>query len=59
MKNYCKVKVLAEKLNMSEATIWRWVRVGKLPRPFKPTRRCSLFDMAKWQEASDKMTGEV
>jgi len=57
MKNYGKAKGLSKKLNVSESTIWRWVAQGKLPQPFRPTKRSSLFDMEECQKAIDKMAG--
>ncbi|MDX8384434.1 MAG: AlpA family transcriptional regulator [Ghiorsea sp.] len=59
MKNYQKVKQLAACLHVSESTIWRWVAVGKLPKPFRPTQRTTLFDVEKCQAAIDKMAGEA
>jgi len=57
MKNYCRANILAEKLNISESCVWRWVALGKLPQPFRPTKRSSLFDMEECQKAIDKMAG--
>jgi len=59
MKNYQRAKQLAAHLQVSEATVWRWVAQGKLPKPFKPTQRTTLFDVELCQAAIDKMASEV
>lgn len=32
------------KLPVSPATIWRWVKLGKFPRPFSMGMRCTVWD---------------
>ena len=55
MKEYVRVAELAGKIKVSKSTIWRWVQEGRLPKPFKPTLRTTLFDMEACQKAMDKM----
>ena len=44
---------------MSQATIWRWVRAGKFPKPFTIGDRCTVWDAAEVDEwiASSKANG--
>ena len=32
------------RLPVSQATIWRWVRAGKFPKPFTMGDRCTVWD---------------
>ncbi|PCH52632.1 MAG: AlpA family transcriptional regulator [Flavobacteriaceae bacterium] len=58
-KEFARAKQLGNRFAVSESTIWRWVRRGILPKPFKPTQRTSLFDVKECQIAIDKMAGET
>ena len=33
------------RLPVSPATVWRWVKEGKFPRPFKLGPNCTVFDL--------------
>jgi predicted transcriptional regulator len=33
-------------LPVGQATIWRWVRDGKFPKPFTMGERCTVWDKA-------------
>ena len=55
MQQYIRVKEISEKLGVSTSTIWRWVAEGKLPKPFKPTKRTTLWPADAVQEFVDKM----
>lgn len=33
-------------LPVSQATIWRWVRNGKFPKPYRMGDRCTVWDAA-------------
>lgn len=35
---------LADHYNVSRNTIWRWVKLGRLPKPIKLSPGCSRFD---------------
>jgi predicted DNA-binding transcriptional regulator AlpA len=35
------------KLPVSPATIWRWVREGKFPKPFKLSESITVWDLAQ------------
>jgi predicted DNA-binding transcriptional regulator AlpA len=37
-------KNLNGKLPVSKATIWRWVRSGRFPKPFKLSERVTVWD---------------
>ena len=37
-------------LPVSPATIWRWVREGKFPKPFKIGQRVTAWNLASVQE---------
>jgi len=54
-----RAKELGSSIGVCQATIWRWVRQGKLPQPIRPTKRTSLFDVAKCREALEEMDSEV
>jgi len=45
-KKFGKAKYLADRYSVNQSTIWRWVATGKIPQPFRPTKRTSLFDIA-------------
>ena len=45
MSNYINVKQLAERLGVSESTIWNHVKIGTLPRPYK------IGHLYRWDEA--------
>jgi predicted DNA-binding transcriptional regulator AlpA len=32
---YASVKTVAHAFETSEATVWRWTKAGKLPKPYK------------------------
>jgi len=59
MKQYehklVRVKELGAIIGVCQSTIWRWVKLGKLPQPIRPTKRTSLFDVAKCMEALSAM----
>jgi len=51
MKKYIRAKTLAKILGVSKSTIWRWVAEGRLPKPYRPTSRTSLFDVGACLDA--------
>jgi prophage regulatory protein len=53
---YLSDKKLAERYDTHRATIWRWVREGKLPKPVKLTSgstRWSIADLEQWEAGKD------
>lgn len=48
-------KQIAQRLGISRATTWRWVKNGHFPKPIKISAGCTrwrLTDLEKWE--SDK-----
>ncbi len=46
-KKWASDKWLAEYYEVSRATIWRWVKIGKLPAPEKIGENCTRWDFEK------------
>jgi prophage regulatory protein len=44
-------KTLAEYYEVDRSTIWRWVKIGKLPPPEKIGDNCTRWDFQKIQES--------
>jgi hypothetical protein len=40
-------------------TIYRWVREGKIPPPYKPSRNKTLFDPDEQRAARDRMKAAI
>lgn len=38
------------KLPVSPATVWRWVREGKFPKPFKLSKSVTVWDIGQVDE---------
>ena len=51
----CVLNRAAVYLATSEATIWRLVQRGDLPKPIKQGSRCSLFETAWLDAYADKL----
>ena len=49
MEKYLSDKTLASQMEVSRATIWRWVKEGKLPSPVK-INRCTRWSEREVQE---------
>lgn len=45
------------KLPVSKATIWRWVRQGRFPKPFKLGDRVTVWDMDEVENFISKQSG--
>lgn len=44
---------MAEMLGVSTPTIWRWAKVGQLPKPVKLSAGCTRWkeqDISEWME---------
>ena len=48
-------KKLANYFDVSRATIWRWVKTGKLPQPVRITPGCSRWRLS---EVKERMSSE-
>ncbi|MDA1136425.1 MAG: hypothetical protein O2916_09310 [Proteobacteria bacterium] len=59
MKKYIRAKSLAEALNISQCTIWRYAAAGIIPQPIRPTKRTSLFDVDATFEALEKINTDT
>lgn len=49
---YLSDSQLAQRYNVSRATIWRWSSEGRIPKPVKLTPGCTrwrLADISKWE----------
>jgi len=44
----------AGKLPVSPATVWRWVRYGEFPKPFKLGERVTVWDLEEIEEFMSK-----
>jgi len=52
---YVSDKTLAARYEVSRATIWRWAREDKLPKPVKITNNCTrweILSIEKWEAAN-------
>lgn len=45
------------KLPVSPATVWRWVREGKFPKPFKLGESVTVWDLAQVEAFIAKRAG--
>ena len=48
-------RTLASLLDVSEVTIWRWAKIGKLPRPRKLGRNTTRFNVGEVRAAFAKL----
>jgi predicted DNA-binding transcriptional regulator AlpA len=48
-------RTLAIILDVSEVTIWRWAKIGKLPRPRKPGGNTTRFNVGEVRIALAKL----
>ena len=53
MQKWVSDKTLAEYYEVSRATIWRWVKIGKLPPPEKIGENCTRWDFEKITKAEN------
>ncbi len=52
---YLRVRDVADMLGVHPATVWRWVKEGKLPRPKKASPRISVWREDEVLEAYERM----
>jgi prophage regulatory protein len=51
-QRFVSSKYVARRLDVSESTVWKWARSGKLPRPtrFSPQiTRWKIGDLEEWE----------
>ncbi|MCX3189135.1 helix-turn-helix transcriptional regulator [Escherichia coli] len=56
VKQYTRPKDLAEQLGISISSLWRWSRMGKLPKPIKLSERVTAFsteEINQWLEGKN------
>lgn len=47
LNELASTKNRAGKLPVSPATVWRWVREGQFPKPFKLSNRVTVWNLAE------------
>jgi prophage regulatory protein len=52
---YLRVKSVAQQLDVSESTIWRFVQQGVLPKPIKLTARTTVWRADEIDAAIEKL----
>jgi len=57
---YTRKQEIAASLQIGLTTLDRWVNEGrlKLPKPFRPTQRSTLYDASLVKEAIDEMVAQ-
>lgn len=53
---YLSDKSVAARYDSSRATVWRWVKEGKLPHPIKLTNgttRWKISDLERWESEQE------
>jgi len=53
------VKDVAELLSVNSRTAWRWVKLGKIPRPLKLSRRAVRWRASEMQSYIDRVAAEA
>ena len=56
--NYLRVKSVAQRLDMSESTVWRLTQQGVLPKPIKLTPRTTVWRASDIDAAIEKIANE-
>jgi len=49
---YWRASQIAERLGVSESTIWRWAQAGKISKPVRLSKRVTVWD-------AEKVTAEI
>jgi prophage regulatory protein len=52
---YLSVQQVAARYGVADATIWRWKREGKFPRPFKLSEGCTRWRLADIEDHDAKL----
>jgi prophage regulatory protein len=53
--NYLRVRSVAERLDISESSVWRFVQQGILPNPIKLTPRTTVWKSADIEAAIESL----
>jgi predicted DNA-binding transcriptional regulator AlpA len=56
--NFLRVKSVAQKLDVSKAAVWRFVKSGALPAPIKLSSRTTVWKESEIDEAILKIISE-
>lgn len=54
---YIRVKRVGELFGIKPSTVWKWVKLGKLPKPTKLSSRCTVWRLSECQEYQKKLFG--
>jgi len=57
-KVFLRANDVAYVLGVSRATVWKWVKEGKLPQPIKIGRRIRVWRMADIKAAAEQMAAQ-
>jgi len=55
MKQYMRVKQVAEAIGISKSSVWRWSSEGRLPKPIKLTNRTTVWKSEEVDAAIEKL----
>jgi len=56
MRNYLRAKTVAQRLDVSESSVWRFVQLGVLSKPIKLTPRTTVWCAADIDAAIEKIS---
>ncbi|RLL52186.1 AlpA family phage regulatory protein [Mariprofundus sp. EBB-1] len=56
---YNRARQVASRLDISESTVWRWAKAGKLPKPIKLSNRVTVFNSEEVDAAIEALGGAV
>jgi len=59
MDQYVTAADIAKKCRVHKATVWRWAASGIIPKPFKLTKRTTVWREIDVQSALDKLQAEA
>lgn len=54
MTRYVSVDYLADRYDVGLATIWRWARLGLLPKPERLSAKCTRWDLDAIERIEEK-----
>ncbi len=55
MKKYLRAKQIAERLGVSQTTVWRWAAAGKISKPIKISPKVTVWDAEKLKKEIAEM----
>ena len=58
MRQYIRVKKVAEVIGISQSSVWRWVQSGLLPKPIKLTNRTTVWRADDVYAAVERLAAE-